>query len=174
MAAKKKDTSDKAKKPSLDIFDEMAALDRKKINWLESQDPDLAKTFSPLVAMRWFSAVGDHSGLADYHILMANELVNIGFWDLSKHPELQWKLMAAAGSGQTQRHNWIPGSKKKNTNKLDNVILGLYPSLNDTELALFKAKLTKDSLKDMLKDMGMPDADIKPIMDDFKKLSDGK
>jgi hypothetical protein len=159
------------KKPGLDIFDEMRAMDLKKFDWLDEQPDDLRKSFAPLVAMRWFSAVGDYSGLADYHVLMTNELVNIGFWDLSKFPDLQYRLMAAAGSGAVQRHNWIPGSKKKNSNKLDKFLLGIYPHLNDDELLILKGKFTVDSLKQMLKDTGMPDADIKPVVDDFKKFN---
>lgn len=162
-----------AKKPSLDIFDEMRAADRKDLMWLDRQPDDLAKTFSPLIAMRWFSAVNDRSGLADYYLLMTNEMVNVGFWDLTKYPDLQWKLMAVAGSGRTQAHQWIPGSKKKNTNKLDNFLLGMHPSLNDFEINIIKSKLTRESLKQLLVDSGMPDADIKPLLEDFKKLSNG-
>jgi hypothetical protein len=169
--AKKKSPSEK--KPSLDIFDEMRALDRKDFEWLDNQPEELRKTFSPLIAMRWFSAVGDRCGLADYHVLMTNELVNIGFWDLSKYPDLQYRLMAAAGSGQVQRHNWIPGSKRKNSNKLDKFLLGIYPHLNDDELTILKGKHTVESIKQLCKDTGMPDADVKPIVDDFKKLSNG-
>ena len=64
--------------------------------------------------------------------------------------------------------------KKSGTNKLDNVLLGLYPHLNDEELEIIKIKHTVDSLKQLLKDTGMPDADIKPVLDDFKKLVNGK
>jgi hypothetical protein len=162
------------KKPSLDIFDEMRAADLKNFDWLDNQPDELRKTFSPLIAMRWFSAVGDRSGLADYHVMMTNELVNIGFWDLSKFPDLQWRLLAAAGCGGVQRHNWIAGSKKKNSNKLDKFLLGIYPHLNDDELTILKSKHTADTIKQLCKDTGMPDADIKPLVDDFKKLVNGK
>lgn len=171
--AKKKAPSEK--KPSLDIFDEMRAMDRKDFDWLDNQPEELRKTFAPLVAMRWFSAVGDYSGLADYHVLMANELVNIGFWDLSKYPDLQWRLMAAAGCGQPQRHNWIPMTKKKaGSSKLDRFLLDLYPHINDDELLILKGKHTVESIKQLCKDTGMPDVDIKPVVDDFKKLVNGK
>ena len=163
------------KKPSLDIFDEMRAADRRDMDWLDNQPDDLKKTFSALIAMRWFSTVDDRSGLADYYVMMANEVVNVGFWDLSKYPDLQYKLMASVGAGQVQRHGWIAGSKRKGaTNKLDKFFLGLYPQLNDDELAIVKSKHTRESLKQLLKDTGMPDADMKPLMDDFKKFSDGR
>ena len=167
----------KEKKPAaktehkLDIFLEMAQADKRDLHFYSGLTEELQKSFASLVAMRWFSAVSDRSGLADYYVTMTNELVNIGFWELSKHPELQWQLMAAAGSGQVQRHNWIPMTRKKTTNKLDRMILEQHPSLSDHELAIYKSKLTKDSLKQWMRDMGWPDDEIKPVLEDFKKLT---
>lgn len=171
MAAPKEKKPAAKSEHKLDIFREMAEADRRNLNFYASLTEEEQKSFAPVVAMRWMSAVSDSSGLAEYYIVMTNDLVNIGFWDLYKHPELQWKLMAAAGCGQTQRHQWIPGSKKRNTNKLDKLILAQYPSLSDQELAIYKSKLTRDSLKQWLRDMGMPDDEIKPILEDFKKLT---
>ena len=37
---------------------------------------------------------------------MVNELVNHKFTDVSKHPELQWLLMTAAGSGKVQHPSY--------------------------------------------------------------------
>jgi hypothetical protein len=173
MAAPKK-TAPKAKNPDhLDIFREMAQADKKNVNFFDELRPAEIKSFSPLVAMRWFSSVNDQSDLADYHILVTNELMNIGFWDLSKYPELQWMLMAAGGTGQIQRHQWIPMTKKKSTNKLDQLVLKFNPGFNDFELELYKSKLTKESLKQLLRDMALEDKDMKPIMDDFKKMDNG-
>ena len=167
---KPKAKSTAPKKPSLDIFDEMRAADKQDLTWLDRQPEELAKTFAAVVAMRWFSTVGDNTGFAPYHLLMTNEMVNVGFWELSKHPELQWRLMAACGLGSVQRHQWIAGSKRKNTNKLDAFLLGLYPHINDDEIAILKSRFTRDTLKQLLKDTGMPDAEMKPLLDDLKKL----
>jgi hypothetical protein len=52
---------------------------------------------------------------------------------------------------------------------VDNLLLDLHPGLNDQELAIVRSKFTKDSLKQLLKDMALSDADIKPILDEFKK-----
>lgn len=156
---------------ALDLFKEiMPALDRRKTDYYSELTEEQQKGVHPLVLMRWMSAVDGRD--AAYHIQMVNEFVNIGFWDLTKHPELQWKLLAICGSGKGQRHTWIPGSKKRTTNKLDRLILEHYPSLNDDELAIYKSKLTKDSLKQWMRDMGWPDDEIKPILEDFKKLTE--
>lgn len=159
------------KKPSLDIRDEMYHADCKNFNWLSEQEPDLAKTFSPLVAMKWLSVTTDYPRAeAEYYIMATNALVNVGFWDISKHPDLQWRLMCAAGVGTKQRHGWIAlSNKRKSVNKLDAFFLTLYPQLNDEELLLLKSKFTKESFKQLLLDTGMPDTEMKPLLDDFKK-----
>ena len=159
------------KKPSLDIKDEMYFADKKKYEWLSEQTPELAKSFSPLVAMKWLSVVdGPESG---YYIQMTNDLINVGLWEMSKHPDLLWKLMCVVGTGRQQRHGWIKlASSRKSLNKLDQFFLSLHPHFNDDELALYRSKFTVDSLKQLLRDTAMSDADMKPLLDEFKKTND--
>jgi hypothetical protein len=171
MAKSSKTKTPAPKKPSLDIKDEMYHADRKNYDWLSAQDPELQKSFSPLVAMKWLSVTTDQPrGIAEYYLMMTNAIVNVGFWDLAKHPDLQWRLMCATGCGTPQRHGWIALShKRKTVNKLDAFLLTLHPQLNDDELLLLKSKFTRESFKQLLLDTGMTDADMKPLMDDFKK-----
>lgn len=175
MAAKKA-TTKKApaeKKPSLDIKDEMLYSDYKVFDWLEQQPEDLAKTFSPLVAMKWQSVVQNCSPeVAAYYITATNTVVNRYFWELSKHPELQWRLMCSVGLAEEHRHGWVPmANKRKSVSKLDQVFLKLHPQFNDEELVLFRSKFTVDSLKELLRDMALSDAEIKPLVDEFKKTN---
>ena len=68
--------------------------------------------------MRYASSV---QGNASDYVWMVNELVNHKFTDVSKHPELQWLLMTAAGSGKVQHHPYIkpPNSRKKKSKRGD-------------------------------------------------------
>jgi hypothetical protein len=175
MAAKKATTKKEAapKKPSLDIKDEMYWADKKRFTWLEEQPEELAKTFSPLVAMKWQSVVFSYNPdeVSDA-ILNVNEFVNQGFWDLAKHPDLQWRLMCAAGTGVQQRHGWVPlASRKKTMAKVDQVFLNLHPQINDEELALLKSKYDVESFKQLLRDMAMDDKEAKSLVDEFKKTN---
>lgn len=175
MAAKKA-TTKKApaeKKPSLDIKDEMLYADYKVFDWLDQQTPELAKTFSPLVAMKWMSVVQSYnSDEVGEAILNVNDFLNQGFWELSKHPDLQWRLMCATGSGTQQRHGWIPlASSRKKVNKVDQVLLEIHPHLNDEELAIMRAKFTVESFKQLLLDMAKTDDDIKTLVSEFKKTN---
>lgn len=173
MAVKKAATKKESveKKPKLDIKDEMYWSDKKKFDWLSNQPEDLAKSFAPLVAMKWASVVFSYrpDEVAEA-ILNVNDLVNQGFWELSKLPDLQWRLMCAAGSGVSQKHGWVPmASRRKAISKVDQIFLELYPQLNDDELALLRGKFTTESFKQLLLDMAKPDPEIKTLVDEFKK-----
>jgi len=162
------------KKPTLDIKDEMFHAERKNFNWLDEQPEELRKTFSPLVAMKWFSVEFKEP---DHYIFMVNELLNISdFWEMSgKHPDLVWRIMCAIGKGRRdgdRSHGWIPlANRRKTVSKVDGVFLKLYPQLNDEELILLRSKYDRESFKQLLKDMGMADNDIKPLVEEFKKTN---
>jgi hypothetical protein len=170
MAAKKPAAE---KKPGLDIKDEMFYSDHRVFEWLESQTPEMAKTFSPLVAMKWASVLqnGSREEYGDA-IVNVNLLVNCDFWDLSRHPDLQWRLLCAAGQGVDFRHGWIAmASSRKKVSKLDAVLLGMHPHLNDEELAILKGKYTVETMRQLLKDMALTDPEIKPLVEEFKKTN---
>jgi hypothetical protein len=187
MAAKKPAAAKKSpaeKKPSLDIKDEMLYSDYKVFDWLDNQTPEMAKTFSPIVAMKWQSVLQSPTGYDDPSLVRAtpeetadfiitvNEVVNQGFWDLSRYPDLQWRLMCAVGLGKPFKHGWIPlATSRKKVGKIDAVLLELYPQLNNEELSILRSKFTRESFKQLLLDMGKPDSDIKPLMDEFKKIN---
>ena len=181
MASKKKDDKkvvEEKEKPkrtfALDMFGEvLPAADRRRLDFYDGLTEEQKKGLVPLIVMRFMSAINSNAGrkTVEDQLRNVNEQVNVGFWDLGKHPELLWKLIAISGSGRNQKHEWIKSSNKKSsTNKIDNLILSLYPNLNSLELNIAKSKLTKESLKQLCKDFGMPDDEIKPYLDEFKKF----
>ena len=184
MAAKKAATkkTPAEKKPSLDIKDEMLYADCKGFDWLASQTEEMAKTFSPLVAMKWQSVVQNPHPRDDIPysypstddvaeaIRTVNEVVNVNFWELSKFPDLQWRLMCAAGTGQPFKHGWVNmATARKKVGKIDQVFLELYANLSDEELSILRGKYDADSFKQLLLDMAKSDAEIKDLMTEFKK-----
>jgi hypothetical protein len=161
-------TAKPKKEYGIDIFSVLAAIDRRDKGYYNSLTEDERKSLAFLVVMRWVSSVSDKTGLADYHILMTNDIVNVGFWDLAKHPELQWLLLTCVGSGQTQRHNWIPGPKKKaRSGALDTLLNERYPGLNDSELELLKDTNTWDDIENLCLQYGFDDKKIKAIKDEW-------
>jgi hypothetical protein len=153
--------------PKLDIFDEMAHADLRNKDFYGNLDPELQKQFSPIVAMRWLSSVQDSSAMKDWYIIMVNDVVNWHFWEIRDHPELQWKLMAAAGCGQKQRHAWIPMAKRKKIGKIAEYMLRWYPSYNDQELAIIMAGMDRDGFEQFVKSTGADDKELKELLKDY-------
>jgi len=173
MAAKKSVAEKAPKKPSLDIKDEMYHAEKKNFNWLSQQSEDLQKSFSPLIAMKWFSV---DSESPEHFIFMVNEFLNKDFWELStRHPDLCWRIMCAIGNGKRngdRTHGWLNlANKRKAVSKVDAVFLKLHPQLNDEELALMKSKYDAVSFKQLLRDLAMDDKEAKTLVDEFKKTN---
>jgi hypothetical protein len=154
MAAKKKT----AKVPLREMLN---ALDRNDFDFYSRLDKEQKKAFSPWLAMRYASSA---SGDDAYHyLLMVNDLVNVDFSSLKKHPELQWKLLATCGIGHTSYHKYIQPGKKKVKPKLHKFLVELYPTLNEKERDLLLALNDKDDLTQLAKDNGLSDKEIKEL-----------
>ena len=172
--AVKKDTKKKAREFKLDIWDVLKNADKNNLNYYESLGVEERKAIAPLVLMRWLSVVSNENPNAEHYIIAVNDIVNVGFFDLAKFPDLQWKLLAVCGVGSSQRHDWIKAPAKVVTNRFDNLILQLNPSLNNLELELAKSKFTKAGLQQLCRDFAMEDNEIKPIIEEFNKYQTNK
>lgn len=158
----------KQKKHAYDIFALLKAIDTKNMSYFSSLDEDTQKAIPMLVVMRWLSVVPDSTGLSEYYALMTNEIVNDGFWELSKHPKLQYLLMCMVGCGKSVRHKWIPMSNKKTKNdKIDALLRLKYPNVNDTELNILWKINTTEDIKQLAYDYGYDDKQIKEFGDIF-------
>jgi hypothetical protein len=95
---------------------------------------------------------------------MINELVNKNFSDVSKHPELQWLLMTAAGSGKVEFHPYIkPPNSKKKKDKVSEFVYSIYPNFKRDDIELFLLLNTREDLKELAKDHGYDDKTIADI-----------
>ena len=152
----------------LPLAEEFAAMDFKDTDFYNRLTEEQKKVLSPWVLMRWMS-----SSRSDtiYHLTMVNDIVNNNFSVISKHPELQWKLLAVCGTNKKQYRDWIPPGKKSKKNKLEEILIKFYPLMKDDELELFKKINTKESFEQLLKDNGIDDKIIKEI---FKNDTKGK
>lgn len=165
------DDVDTSKARPLDMFKQvLPALDKKNYNFYSSCTDKEKKSYSPLVIMRWMSSTnGDYDATHHFHLLNVNSFVNVDFWTLSNHPDLQHRLLAMCGTGQNQRHQWIPMIKKaKKSSKVDTFISKIYPSLNELELRLIKKSMTNEEYEQFLYGQGLQDKEVKSHMRDWK------
>lgn len=160
------------KTKKLDMFrDVLPNLDKKNYNFYDSLSEAEKKGYAPLVIMQWMSSTnGDHNFMHHKHLLDVNEFVNIDFWNLSKHPELQHKLLCLCGAGTNQRHQWIPLMKKnQNKFKCSNILKSLSPNINDDEMKLILQNTANSEFEQFLKELGYQDKELKDTMKLWKE-----
>lgn len=148
----------------LSIANETRQFDLKNRDfWSELTDEE-RKKFSTYVMMRWGASVEGNADFQEWYLRSCNERVNVNFFDLNKHPQLQWLLCTTVSPGMgTHRHYW-QGSKKKEgegNSKVRKFYAELRPELRDDELDLLAQINDLKSTKVYAKQMGMSDADIK-------------
>ena len=152
----------KKKKPAVDVKSVMAALDRKDREFYTHQNDTEQKSISMWLMMRYASSA--QGSMAPHYLIMINELVNKNFQDVSKHPELQWLLMTAAGAGKTQFHPYLkPPRGQKKRDKISELIHSIYPSMKSDEIELLRQINTQAELKQLARDQGLSDRDIDEI-----------
>ena len=151
------------------IKQEMAALDRRDFKWYASLSEEDQKALSMWVLMRYASAVDSRvDGISHHYLMMVNDIVNVHFNALRKHPELQWRLMQICALGTTQMHPWIkPGKRKgqvKGNAKMVKFYLGLYPHLSDDEVEWVLTNMSKEDKTELLEGAGIEKKKIKDYL----------
>ena len=153
----------------LDLSTVLQALDRKDLDFYANLSEEEKKAYVPLVLMRYMSSLTDQSRMTAYAVIATNDLVNIGFWELSKHPELQHLLLCLTGLGGKQYRPWLASKRKRKSNKIDDWLLERFPDLNEDELVLFKSNYDTKSWAAFVKSSGVDDSEVKEMVDAWKK-----
>lgn len=154
----------------LDIFALLKAMDKCDGSWFSKQPEDAQKEFAPVVAIRWAATVkdGEYSPLM---LSLINERVNAHLFDLYKHPDLVFRLMASCGLGVSLAHQWVAGIKRKaDTNKAFEILAKHYPEANDQELDYVMSCHTKASFSEFLSQCGIQPDQAKEIMKSYDKI----
>jgi hypothetical protein len=155
----------------LDIQTVLEAADKGMKQFYENLTEEEQKAFTPLITMRWQSALSDKSDLKHYQILATNDLVNLGMWSLGKHPELLWKLLCVAGTGRKQYHAWIPMTKRESTTpKWDAFISTYWPHTNHEERLMLKQIKPLTEWVSLMRDSGADDRSQKDIRNEIQKF----
>ena len=147
-------------------------LDERDYTYYDNLSIEDKKQISMYPLLINMSCVEADSLLQEYYSIMTNNMANKGFWELSKYPELQWRLLAAAGVGFKQKHKWVGAGKRlSKTPKIDELLLKINPKMNDEELNIVKSKLKKEELVEYTRNYGISDKDAKQYTEEFKKLT---
>ena len=114
---------------------------------------------------RYISSVKTNNIEVQEHcVLMVNELYNKHWFTLQKHPKLLWQLLCLCSwdKEKTFFHEWIPVGRKK-TNKSIKILEEAYPHLRDDELELLAEINGTADIKDLARQMGYSEKEIKDL-----------
>lgn len=147
----------------LNIATEMRALDSKDRMFYRSLTDEERKKFSNFLMIRWGSSVQGSTELQQYYLLSCNENLNKHFFDLAKHPELQWLSATTISPGMgTFRHDWIKTKKREGSNnKTVKFLRQIYPNYREDELELLAKINDTADIKQLAREHGWDDKRIK-------------
>ncbi len=141
----------------------MAQLDLKNRAFMEELTEEERKKFSTFLMMKYSANVEGSTEMQAWYLLASNERVNKNFFDLGKHPKLQWLLCTTVSpSLGRQRHYWL--STKKNEGpraKILKFLSNLYPYMKSDEITLLAEVNSEKEIKILARDLGYSDSDIK-------------
>jgi hypothetical protein len=140
----------------LSIQNEMTQFDRKNRNFYDDLTVEERKKFSNYLMIRWGSSIQGSAELQNYYLQSSNHYVNKRFFDINRHPKLQWLCATAVSPGLgTQRHQWIaPKKKEAGASVIKKQIAELFPHLKNDEVELMAKINTKKDIDAYLKELG--------------------
>lgn len=140
----------------LNIVNEMRQLDRKNRNFYSELTDEERKKFSNYLMIRWASCVEGSRDLQEFYLIATNERLNKHFFNISRHPELQWLCASTISPDMgTPRHNWIaPKKKLTGAGSVKKQLAELFPTYKQDEIALLAAMTTKKELDQHIRDHG--------------------
>jgi hypothetical protein len=140
----------------LSIANEMAQFDRKNREFYDSLTDEERKKFSNYLMIRWGSAVQGSRELQEFYVIATNERLNKRFFDINRHPRLQWLCATTVSPGLgTQRHPWIaPKKREAGATGIRKQLTELYPHLKDDEVELMSRINDKKDIDTYLKATG--------------------
>jgi len=150
----------------LSINNEMTQFDRKNREFYDELDTEEKKKFSTYLMLRYGASVEGNADLQEWYLRATNERMNMHFFDLGKHPKLQWLLATTVSPGMgVQRHYWQGAKKKEGSNsKAVKFVAQLYPHMKQDEVELLASINTTKELKELAKQSGWTDQDIKKAL----------
>ena len=140
----------------LSIQNEMTQFDRKNRAFYDELTVEERKKFSNYLMIRWGSSIQGSAELQNYYLQSSNHYVNKRFFDINRHPKLQWLCATAVSPGLgTQRHQWIaPKKKEAGASGVRKQLAELYPHLKDDEIELMAKINNKKDIDAYIKELG--------------------
>lgn len=152
----------------VELKEKLAAVDLgARSLWDELDDANRKSLKSELFILNRYvsSAKGQNRETQEHFVLAVNEYFNKHWNTLQKHPKLLWQLLCMCndGKGKVYFHEWIGFKKKKGDTKRLKFLLQVYPSRKQDELEMMAELMELKDFKDLAKDLGYSDKEIKDL-----------
>jgi hypothetical protein len=120
----------------LNIANEMRMFDRKVRTFYDDLTAEEKKKFSNYLMIRWGSSVDGSRDLQEFYVIATNERLNKHFFDIGRHPKLQWLLATTVSPDVgTPRHPWIaPRKKEAGLSAKRKALMEIFPHYKDDEI----------------------------------------
>jgi hypothetical protein len=120
----------------LNIANEMRQFDRKNREFWDELTAEEKKKFSNYLMIRWGSSVDGSRDLQEFYVIATNERLNKHFFDIGRHPKLQWLLATTVSPDiGTPRHPWIaPKKKEAGLSAKRRALMEIFPHYKDDEI----------------------------------------
>ena len=114
----------------------MRMFDRKVRTFYDDLTAEEKKKFSNYLMIRWGSSVDGSRDLQEFYVIATNERLNKHFFDIGRHPKLQWLLATTVSPDiGTPRHPWIaPKKKEAGLSAKRKALMEIFPHYKDDEI----------------------------------------
>lgn len=140
----------------LNIANEMRMFDRKVRTFYDDLTAEEKKKFSNYLMIRWGSAVEGSRDLQEFYVVACNERFNRHFFDLGRHPKLQWLLATTVSPDVgTPRHPWIaPRKKTAGLSAKRRALQEIFPHYRDDEIDVMAEITTQKEIDAYYREAG--------------------
>ena len=145
----------------LDLKKTLRAADLRDKNFYDKMSEEDQKLYSPFMLMKYMASVKGEQWMQEHYVEMINECVNKHLWTVSKHKKLAWILTAMCGVEQGQFHPWLGSKKKTGNNDKQKLLTTLYENMKQDDIELLAEINDKKELKELARDFGNEDKQIK-------------
>jgi hypothetical protein len=114
MAKKATPIDEKFEKQDFDLFEALAAIDKKDYEYYDRLTDEQKKKFVPYMMILWTSIIKANKDIQNYYLQSTEYHANKYLFNenVQQHPKLQWLMLCASSPGLgKQFHQWIPHIK---------------------------------------------------------------
>jgi hypothetical protein len=149
----------------LHISNEMAQFDNKNYDFYDSLTDEEKKKISLYIFIRWGATITGSIDFQSYYLMSVNQNLNVNFFNIAKHPKLQWLCCAASSPGMgNQRHYWLTGAKKSKVSKIKNQLLEMMPDTKESDIDLILQVNSESEILDWLRKTGMSEKELDQLV----------